>query len=111
MSETFEDSDSKKMLFLKGPDRSKVDDPGGLNWTVQTTESGRSRVKVDGPEIKTSTVRKETIVSDFLLQIHVLMDLTRPGLYFFNHRIFVIRRNGAKNFLKKKNWVFSRQKV
>ena len=50
MSETFEDSDSKKMLFLKGPDRSKVDDPGGLNWTVQTTESGRSRVKVDGPK-------------------------------------------------------------
>ena len=22
--------------------RSKVDGPGGLNWTVQTTESGRS---------------------------------------------------------------------
>ena len=47
--------------------RSKVDGPGGLNWTVQATESGRSRkvqsgrpAKVDGPKIKKWTVQKTT---------------------------------------------------
>ena len=38
---------------LSGRSWVKVDGPGGLNWTVQTTETGRSkRLKVDGPEIQ-----------------------------------------------------------
>ena len=27
-----------------------MDGPGGLNWTVQTTETGRSWIKLDGPK-------------------------------------------------------------
>ena len=43
--------------------RSKVDGPGGLNWTVETTEGGRFRVKVDGPKgLKVDGMRKWTVL-------------------------------------------------
>ena len=35
-----------------------MDGPGGVNWMVQTTESGRSWVKVDGPKDLKRTVLK-----------------------------------------------------
>ena len=41
----------------------KVDGPGGLNWTVETTEGGRFRVKVDGPKgLKVDGMRKWTVL-------------------------------------------------
>ena len=40
-------------------DKKKI---GGLNWTVQNTESRRSRVKVDGPKrLKVDGLRKWTV--------------------------------------------------
>ena len=38
---------------------------GGLNWTVQMTESGLS-AKVDGPEIQMWTVQREIVRSEVL---------------------------------------------
>ena len=55
------------LYILKGPVQSgqswvKVDGPGGLNWTIQTTNSGRSWAKVDGPkELKLDGLRKWTV--------------------------------------------------
>ena len=42
----------------------KVDGPRGLKWTVLTTQSGRSRVKVDGPKrlkVDGPEIRKWTV--------------------------------------------------
>ena len=43
-----------------------MDGPGGLNWTVETTEGGRSKrtksgryAKVDGPAIQKWTIQRE----------------------------------------------------
>ena len=46
--------------------KSKVDGPGELNWTVQTTESGRSWAKVGGSKEKTerSKGRKLDVMKD-----------------------------------------------
>ena len=42
----------------------KVDGPGGLNWTVQTTETGRfKKLKVDGLR-KWTVLRKKTVRSE-----------------------------------------------
>ena len=42
-----------------GWDESKVDGPWGFNWTVQTTDSRRSYIKVDG--MRKWTVRDEKL--------------------------------------------------
>ena len=49
-------------MLVRGA-KSKVDGPSGLNWTVQATETGRSkRLKVDRAEIENWTVQKRKTV-------------------------------------------------
>ena len=45
-----------------------MDGPGGLKWTVQTTESERS-AKVHGPEIQKWTVQREMTVRSEVLNL------------------------------------------
>ena len=50
-----------------------MDGPGGLNWTVETTEGGRFRVKVDGPKgLKVDGMRKWTVQRENTVRYEIM---------------------------------------